>query len=283
MISGTAPHKTFPNPRQTLWPPGRSQPPSLSRPAPPSPPHSPQDRSLPRPAEGGAGGPSLPLPAGPRPQPGQAAAPASGWGRGHQEGSLPLGRCLLHAAAGPPAPPSGGGLPAQPLGTTRPVTAQLLTTFARASWPFKRGSRPPSAAAAAPGLSQATATTATYPAAGGGPPPGASQWLQPAPSQVLIGLRGSRSERQGGRGPTPPREERAASRRREGKNMEAAVPPGAEAPRSRHAPRGRGPRGTPGGVVLPRNLPYPFLREGWPAGPGRARHTGRRRNRGPRP
>lgn len=165
-----------------------------------------------------------------------------------------------------------GGLPAEPLGSTGPVAAKLLTTFPRARWPFKRGSRPPSAAAA-PGLSSATTTTATYPAAGRGPPLRASQWLQPAPPQVLIGRCWSRSA---GRGPTPPREERAASRRREGKNMEAAVPLGAEAPRSRHAPRGRGPpRGTPGGVVLPRNRSYPFTQEG----PGPARRTGRRRNR----
>ena len=53
------------------------------------------------------------------------------------EGSLPLGRCLLHAAA-VPRPPSG-----QHRAGARPTPRNF--SCAR-SWPFKRGSRPPSAA-----------------------------------------------------------------------------------------------------------------------------------------
>lgn len=150
----------------------------------------------------------------------------------------------------------------------------------RARWPFKRGSRPPSAAAA-PGLSQATATTATYPAASGGPPLRASQWLQPTPSQVLIGRRGSRSERQEGRGPTPPREERAASRRREGRTWR------------RRCRRGRGaalpacsvrlwPAGHAGRCSPPEELALPVPAGGAPGGawPGVANRAAKKQRPG---
>lgn len=67
------------------------------------------------------------------------------------------------------------------------------------------------------------------------------------------------------RKPRPPPDERALPRRREGRIVEAAV-----LPSSRHAPRGDNPRGTPGGVVRPRNPPRPRgVLAGEPASPRR--------------
>lgn len=135
-------------------------------------------------AGGGAGSPS---PSGSPPAQGLIPAlPPPG------DGCYLLGAACSMPLPAPPSRAGGGeGLPGR--GSTGPVAAKLPHNFlVRARWPFKRGSRPPSAAAA-PGLSQATATTATYPAAGRGPPPRASQWLPPVPPRALIGRRGSRS------------------------------------------------------------------------------------------
>lgn len=214
------------------------------------------------PEAGGGSGPSAP--AGPRPRPGRAAALASGRGRGRSGGSLPLGRCLLHAAAGPPAPLSGGGSrpsPRAPPGRQPLNSSQLSCELAgplngARALPRPRRSRPFSGTRhyrylpgyrwrpAASRLSMATTRAI----------------------RVLIGRRGSRSERQEVRGPTPPREELGASRRREGKNMEAAALPACSA---------RRPAGHAGRCSPPGSRPCPSLWRGAQRGPvGRGKPGG---------
>lgn len=167
---------------------------------------------------------------GPRPHPARATAP--GRGRGRRGGSLPLRRCLLHAVAAaapggrwpspqaPPDPHSSGQ-------TSPPLNTEPTTSHGRAP---------------------AAATTATS-GRGRGPPPapliGYSRATAGADWVLWTSLSAAAARK-----PRPLRAERALPRRREGKIMEAAV-----LPSSRHASRGDGPRGTPGGVVRPRGVP----------------------------
>lgn len=153
------------------------------------------------------------------------------------EGAAGEGHYLLGAVCSMPSPPRPPGAadrapqaPPDPHGsgqTSPPLNTEPTTSHGRAP---------------------AAATTATS-GRGRGPPPapliGYSRATTGADWVLWTSLSAAAARK-----PRPPRAERALPRRREGKIMEAAV-----LPSSRHASRGDGPRGTPGGVVRPRGVP----------------------------
>lgn len=153
----------------------------------------------------------------------------------------------MGAAGSMPSPP-------WPLGAAdrAPGRRRTRTAPERSQRPSTQNPHPPTAALRLPPLPLPPA------AAGARPPPpliGYSRARDGADRVVWTSLRAA-AERK----PRPPRDQRALPRRREGKIMEAAT-----LPSSRHAPRGDGPWGTPGGVVRPQNPP-----QGRPGEPGRA-------------
>lgn len=166
----------------------------------------------------------------PRPHPGRATAP--GQGRDRREGSLPLGRCLLHAVA--PAAPRGRW--PSPRAPPNPHSSGATSA------PLNAGPTLRTAALRLPPLPLPPAAVGARPST---PLIGYSRGTAGAERVVWMPLRPA-AERK----PRPPRDKRALPRRRQGKIMEAAV-----LPSSRRAPRGHGPRGTPGVVVHQRNPP----------------------------